>query len=208
METSAGTAVGSYSEALGGIAAIVLTILGLAHVAPIFLVAIATVAVGAALVIHSINLIQEFVRVLAQPRIAELGGTSAGSLELLGGAAGIVLGVLALLNIDPVDLVAIAAIGYGSSLLMSSSSASRMMLARIEMAYDDQVRRRLASEIVISSTVSQALSSLAAIVLGILALAGFSSIILVLIALLSLGTVILLNGAALGGAVLAMVSRP
>ncbi len=38
----------SLSEAIGGIAAIVLTILGLAHVAPNFLVAVATIAVGVA----------------------------------------------------------------------------------------------------------------------------------------------------------------
>lgn len=202
LESPLGGAIGSYSEALVGIAAIVLTILGLARVAPIFLVAIATIAVGAALVAHSINLIREFVRLLAQST-----GISAWSLELLGGAAGIVLGILALLNVAPVDLVAIAAIAYGGAFVIGSGSASRVALAKVELSNEDQVARRLANEIITSSAASQALSGLAAIVLGILALAGFSPVILVLVALLALGTVIFLNSAAIGGAVFSIFMR-
>ncbi len=175
---------------------------------PIYLVAIATIAVGAALVIRSVNLVQEFARLFSQPKApAGLGGGSAWSIELLAGVAGIVLGILALLSVDSVDLVAIAAIAYGSGLLMNGNAGSRLALTKIEAAYNDEGTRRLASEIVSSSAASQALTGLGAIVLGILALAGFSSVILVLIALLALGAVILLNGAALGDTVLAMFGR-
>jgi hypothetical protein len=208
VPSSTGSAVGSYSQGIAGIAAIVLTILGLAHVVPTYLVAIATLAVGAALITHSLSLVQEFARLVTHPAaIAEMGGGNVWSIELLGGAAGIVLGVLALLQLDPVDLVAIATIGYGGAFLISSNSTSRMTLLKVEASYGDEATRRLAGELMSSSTATQALTGLAAIVLGILALAGFSPTVLVLIALLALGTVVLLNSAALGGAVLAFFSR-
>jgi hypothetical protein len=203
-----GNVIGSYTEALGGVAAIVLTILGLARVAPVFLVAIATIAVGAALIVHSVNLIEEFARMLTRSEpVAELGGVSAWSLELLAGVAGVVLGILALLQVAPIELVAIAVISYGGASLLSSASTSRIAHARVELSSDNPVTRRLAGEVVTSSAASQALGGLAAIVLGILALAGFSPVVLVLIALLTLGAIILLNGAALGGAFMTMFGR-
>lgn len=208
IAVSNGNAIGSYTEALGGIAAIVLTILGLAHVAPVFLVAIATIAIGAALVVHSLKLIEEFAQIMSRVEsVGDLGGVSAWSLELLGGVAGIILGILALLNVAPVQLVAIAAIGYGGAAMMSSASTSRVASARIELSSSNPIARRLAGEVVTSAAASRALSGLAAIVLGILALAGFASVILVLIALLTLGAIIVLDGAALSVAIVSMFGR-
>lgn len=203
-----GKAIGAYAEALGGFAAIVLTILGLGRVAPLFLVAIATIAVGTAIIVQSLNLIEEFARMLGRSeQVTELGGVSTWSLGLLAGVAGVVLGILALLNVASIELVAIAAISYGGAALLSSASTSRIGRARVEAFSDNPITRRLAGDVVTSSAASQALSGLAAIILGILALAGFSPVVLVLIALLTLGAIILLNGAALGGAVLAVVGR-
>lgn len=203
-----GNAIGSYAEALGGFAAIVLTILGLARVAPLFLVAIATIAVGAAIIVHSLNVIEEFARMLGRSEpVAELSGVSPWSLGLLAGVAGVVLGILALLNVASIELVAIAAISYGGASLLSSAATSRIARARVGVFTDNPITRRLAGDLATSSAASQAVSGLAAIILGILALAGFSPVVLVLIALLTLAAIILLNGPALGGAVLAVVGR-
>src|SRR5690348_4056182 len=52
FESTKATSSASASEAVAGIVAIVLTILGLAHVSPTFLAAVATIAVGVALISH------------------------------------------------------------------------------------------------------------------------------------------------------------
>ena len=85
-------------ESIGGIAAIVLTILGLARVAPVFLVAIATIAVGAALLADGATLVAGYTRLLTakgeDATAVAVSGGSMWSMELLAGAGGIVFGIL------------------------------------------------------------------------------------------------------------------
>lgn len=202
----------SASEAVAGIVAIILTILGLAHVSPNFLVAVATIAVGVAVVFRGGMVATEYARLVSRPAepsaaAADLGGSASWSIELLSGAAGIVLGVLALLQVAPTELVAIAAIAFGGTFVLSSSSAAQLNLARLTSVGLAQHTQRLASNVLAGSVGIQAVSGLTAVVLGILALAGFSSVTLVLIALLTLGAFILVNGPALTGALLTMFSR-
>lgn len=192
------------TESVGGIVAIVLTILGLAHVAPVFLVAIALIAASAALVIRGAGIVREYSRLLQRETstVVEVGGGSALYVELLAGGAGIVLGILALLNVDPTDLVAIGVIALGGALVLSTSASVRLVGTRIAATRDEERMQNVIMEITASSAGVQALAGLTAIVLGILALAGFSPVILVLVALLTLGSFILLNGVSISGAVM------
>jgi hypothetical protein len=196
------------SESVGGVVAIVLTILGLAHVAPELLVAIALIAAGAALVLRGVVLVGEYGRALrrsgAASAFAELGGGGALSVELLAGGAGIILGILALLRVDPVDLVAIGVIALGGALVLSTNATARLTGFKVAAAYSDERTQRLAGEIMAGSASVQAVAGLAAIVLGILALAGFAPIVLLLIALLALGSFIVLNGGSASDAILTM----
>jgi hypothetical protein len=196
--SSSGTAA---VEAVGGIVAIVLTILGLAHVVPVFLVAIAAIAVGAAMLAQGAMIAGEFARVLTArgETMIAVGGSSAWSIELLGGAGGIVLGVLALLSVSPVDLVAIAVIVYGGGLILSSGAMAHITVLKASGATTDERVRRLATESASTTAVAQAMTGLAAVVLGILALAGFSSLSLILIALLATGVFLVVNSSTLGG---------
>ena len=192
------------SEAIAAIVAIVLTILGLALVAPTLLVAVATIAVGVALVFQGVDVATGFGRLLARsetpiPALAELSAGSMWSVEFLAGGAGIVLGILALLQVRPAELVAIASIAFGGALIISGSSTSELTMIKTTTARLDEPAQRVIRSLTSSSAGAQAVSALAAIVLGILALAGFSPIVLILIALLQLGSLILLNGSALGG---------
>jgi hypothetical protein len=194
------------SESVGGIVAIVLTILGLAHVVPVFLVAIALIAAGAAVVLRGAAIVRDFARLLQRAgtatAVTDVGGSSALYVELLAGGAAIILGILALLNVDPIDLVAIGVITLGGALVLSTNATARLTGAKLAMTPGDEPAQLVAAEIVTGSAGTQALAGLTAITLGILALAGFASVILVLIALLTLGSFILLDGVSIGGAIL------
>jgi hypothetical protein len=194
---------GSVAEAICALVTIVLTILALAHIAPNFLVAIATIVFGAALLLHGSATLAEYGRMCVQvgtstaPTMpASDGGLSA---VLLAGAAGVVLGILALLGISTTELTAIAVIAFGGALILGSSSALRIHLFKVALAKADERVQRLASDVLAGEMLSSSagifgLAGLSAIVLGILALAGFSPVVLVLIALLALGSVSTING--------------
>ena len=212
FDSTRATSSASASEAVAGIVAIVLTILGLAHVSPTFLAAVATIAVGVALISHGGMVATEYASLVmrpdeARPAVADLGGSAAWSLELLAGAAGIVLGILALLQVASMDLLAIAAIAYGGALVFSSGSSAQLDLVRLSMTGLGQPAQRLAASILSASVAMQAVAGLGAVVLGILALAGFSAMIMILIALLTLGAFIFMNGSTLTGAMLMTLNR-
>jgi hypothetical protein len=205
MAEGIGSKRSSVGEGVASIVTIVLTILGLAHVAPTFLVAIATIAFGAALLVHGAAMIGEYARYADQAEFAAVAASGGGlSTALLAGAGGIILGILALLGIDPVDLTAIAVIAFGSALILSSNSALRLHMFKLAAAQGQKSGMSgelIASEMLSSSAGMFGLTGLAAIVLGILALAGFAPVVLVLVALLALGAVNIVAGVDLTGAV-------
>jgi hypothetical protein len=116
------------TESVGGIAAIVLTILGLAHVAPVFLVAIALIAAGAAVVLRGAAIVRDFARLLQRAgtttAVPEVGGSSALYVELLAGGAAIILGILALAGFASAVLVLIALPTLGSFILLDGVSSA------------------------------------------------------------------------------------
>src|SRR5436190_11479094 len=104
-------------ETVGGLALIVLAVLALAGIDPPLLLAIATIVAGAALLFMSIALASEFGDALAlsarEPVAAGRGDIwSAGSFA---GVVGIVLGTLALLDVAPATLMAVALIVFGAA---------------------------------------------------------------------------------------------
>jgi hypothetical protein len=211
--SSAAADVGSYGgfvDALGGIATIVLAIIGLAGVKAEMLVAIATVVFGAALLIQGGAMLTEFAQTETAAETA--GPTSGGGLSalFLVGFAGIVLGVLALLGLYAPVLTAAAAIAFGAALVISSSAVwqlltSRSIAARFER--HSPPLRVMASEVAAGSAGLQAMAGLAVIVLGILAVAGVYTTGLSLIALLIAGAAIVLTGSSLSGSMTGLM-RP
>jgi hypothetical protein len=201
---------GGFVDALGGIATIVLAIIGLAGVKPEMLVAIATVVFGAALLIQGGAMLTEFAQI---ETTTETSGTASGgglSALFLVGFAGIVLGVLALLGIYSPVLTAAAAIAFGAALVISSSAVwqlltSRSIAARFER--HSPLLRVMASEVAAGSAGLQAMAGLAVIVLGILAVSGVYTTGLSLIALLIAGAAIVLTGSSLSGSMTGLM-RP
>jgi hypothetical protein len=142
----------SVAEAICALVTIVLTILALAHAAPNFLVAIATIVFGAALLLlHGSATLPEYGRMYVKagasfsPTMpASDGGLSA---VLVAGAASVVLGVLGLLGVSTTELTAIAVIAFGGALVLGSSSpAPRMHLFKLALAKTNERVQRLASD--------------------------------------------------------------
>jgi hypothetical protein len=192
---------GGFVDALGGIATIVLAIIGLAGIKPEVLVSIATVVFGAALLIQGGAMLSEFAQIdeMTPETNSTAGGGGLSALFLVG-VAGIVLGVLALLNIHATMLTAISAIAFGAALVISSSAVWQLLTSR-SVATRFQTRgpvvRMVAAEVAAGSAGVQALAGLAVIVLGILAVCGIDTQVLTLIALLVAGASILLTGSTL-----------
>ena len=201
---------GGFVDAVGGIATVVLAIIGLAGVKPEIMVAIATVVFGAALLIQGGAMLTEFAVVETTPEAgtpATGGGISA---LFLVGFGGIVLGILALLGVYAPVLTSVAAIAFGAALVISSSAVWQLLTTRsFEARFQARspMLRVMASEVAAGSAGLQAMAGLAVIVLGILAVAGVFTAGLTLIAFLVAGAAIVLTGSTLSGTMIGFM-RP
>lgn len=207
-ETIAGahaeTSSGLFAEAVGGIATIALSIIALSGTSPDFLLAVVTIVFGAALFIEGTSLATDYARVLsAAPGLAMQVGTGGLAAIFLSGITGIILGVLALLGIAAPVLSSVAVIVFGSALLLSSSSALNLHTIKVRLSGETMV-----ADMMSGSAGAQALVGIAAIVLGILAVAGTASPVLDLVALLVLGAGMLATGNGMNNAIAGMFRTP
>lgn len=202
---------GSTAEFVGGAAVVVLSILGLANVAPSLMFAVATIAIGIAILFEGGSVAAEYSQLVNKTtentfQTVELG--SGMTAEMAAGITGIVLGVLSLLGIVPLILTASAVIVYGVALMLSSGMTLRLNDLKFEETADENPRaHKLAHEAINASVGSQILIGLAASVMGILALVGVAPTALVLVALLAIGASLLLSGGAIGGHIISMFRR-
>lgn len=205
-------AFGGLLDAAGGIATAALAIIALAGIAPQALMGVATIVFGAALLVQGGALLSEYSGITfpsgtlaATAATDSLSGGGVGVMFMVG-AAGIVLGILALLGIVPLVLCGAALIAFGAALLLGSSSLRN--LYQLQSA----VRRAsgvllptggevLANEMAAGSAGAQLLAGIAAIVLGILSVSGVYSLPLTLIGLLVIGATNILAGGTLSGVV-------
>jgi hypothetical protein len=199
MEVVAG---GSTAEAIGGIGAVVLAIVGLAGVLPVEMARIATIVLGAALLFEGGSLVSRFSKVLSEIDgrtfgMAEIGGGV--TVELMSGLAGIVLGILALMGVVPLTLMSVAVVVFGAALLLSTGATSRLNALAYEQEGWQESHHRLAREAVSAATGVQMLLGLGAITLGILSLVGITPMILILVGFLTVGVSILSSGSAIAG---------
>lgn len=198
-------------DAIGGAATVILAIVALSGIGQAMLAAIATIVFGAALLIQGGTMLTEFTRLMAPSGAGstteEAVGSGGLSALFLVGAAGIVLGVLALVGISAQTLTAAAVIAFGGALLLSSNSVWQLYQTKRASYRTGSARTLsgaefLAGEMASGSAALQCLSGLAAIVLGILAVTGTNPTALTLVGLLVLGATVLLTGSTLTGAVM------
>jgi hypothetical protein len=184
----------------------VLAVIALAGIRESMVASIATIIFGAALLIQGGTMLSEFAQLIfpADSVVSNAGQFGGGTLAtlFLAGTAGIVLGILALLGIQPLELSAIAVIAFGAALVLSSNAVWQLhVLRRSAMGAVTSGSEILASEMASGSAGVQALAGLAAIVLGILAVVGTNPIVLTPVALAVMGVTIVMTGSTLSGAV-------
>lgn len=206
--TSAPPAVAAYgglADAVGGITTIILAIVALTGVHAEAILSIAVIVFGVTLLIQGGTVLSE--HEAAKSPV----GTASASPERFGveglstlfvvGAAGIVLGILALAGVAPETLTAVSVIAFGSALLLSCNSIRHLSLAQASSSRSGAPRtgvEMLSGEMASGSAGVQMLAGLAAVVLGVVALASHQDI-LVPSALIVLGATVILTGSALAG---------
>lgn len=203
---------GGFVDALGGVATVVLAIIGLSGTYPAMMLGIVTIIFGAALLIEGGTMLSEYAHIIfpanAVTAPTEGFGTSSLSVLFLVGAAGIVLGVLALVGINPSILTAAAVIAFGAALVLSSRAVTNLHHLKSEAELTMRTGTEiLAGEVASGASGIQAVSGLTAIVLGILAVVGHAPGALSLVALLILGATLILTGTTLSYTVMSFM-RP
>ena len=203
-----GGAVGTFTEAAGGIATIVLGIRGLASIVPATLAAVGVIVIGAALLTEGMAVVDEFAQLSQTDNASgrDIAGAGGGvMLEFLGGVGVIVLGVLALLDISNMTLLAISIIAIGGTLILAGGMLTSMATSNLSGQNDagDQMARNAAA----GRRGIEILIGIGGVVLGILALVGINPLTLILISVLGFGSAILLTGSAITGRLLSIMAR-
>jgi hypothetical protein len=176
---------GSTVEAVLGVAALILAILGLAGIESGYMLTIGVIAIGAALLSEGAAIAA---RLNGEGSVAETGMNA----EFVAGLAGIVLGVLALLGIQVIPLTAAAVLGFGGAMLLGAGAGSEAAsTVRHEGLHTASHRGTT------GTAGAKILVGLAVIVLGILALVGIRPPEMLLVAVLILGGILMLSGVAM-----------
>lgn len=186
---------------IGGAAAIVLTILGLANLYPEYMASISVIAIGGVMALQGITLGSRYSRLVAETGgshgASEIGGgLTAG---FIAGAAGVALGILSLLGLDATVLTPIAVIVLGSGLLIGAGVPSKMAHFAAGSTSTHPQLQRVISDAVMASSGADVLVGGGAVVLGIIALVGEIPLTLTLVALLAMGAATLMTGTAVAG---------
>jgi hypothetical protein len=202
---------GSLVEVAGGLAIIVLSIIGLARIGNVgALPAISAIILGAALIAEGGTIATEFSRLMGTSigtaGAAEFSGGM--TTEIMIGAVVLVLGVLSVLGVSPATLVPSAVIVSGALLLISAANVHRMNNVKIEALETAGMGRLLLQSAVSTAAGCQVLAGIAAVVLGILALSSAASAALfTVVGLLVLGAAVTMSGGTLTGSFIKMIAR-
>jgi hypothetical protein len=185
---------GTVIEALAGLTAGVLSIIGLGGLFPAYMASISVLAVGVALLFAGGIVMARYSRILSEVSHVppDVGGGV--TTEFLAGVTGITLGILSLFGVVPLVLGPAAIIVFGCATILSGTSTYRLhnvsMLGRdLHTTPSHWVVR----EAVLAGIGTEVLIGVGVTVLGILALLGFDPRVLTFVGTLSLGTSILLG---------------
>ncbi len=200
---------GSVAEAVAGAGAIILSVLGLVGMFRDLFGPIATLAIGAAFLLGAGATAVECARLFTGETARWWRGEIAGAatVEFLGGAAGIILGILALLGRWPAALLPVTAIIYGATFLLSSGPTAALNKALVHAPHEHERAERIAGDAMYTAAGTDVLVGLGGVVLGILALAGYEPLTLSLVAMIAFGAGVLMNGGAVAARVFAMLTR-
>lgn len=202
---------GSLVEVAGGVAVIVLSIIGLARIGNVgYLPAISTIILGAALVAEGGTIATEFSRLMGMSMGASSVTEFAGGMtsEIVVGAAVLVLGVLSVLGVATATLVPAAIIVAGALLLIGAANVQRMNTIKVAALPTGEGAQALLQSAISAAASFQVLAGIASIVLGIMALCSTAHIAAFsLVGLLVLGAAVTMSGGTLTGSLMRMMNR-
>ncbi len=193
---------GSIMESVGGIAVVILSMIGLASSWQADAAAISVILIAASLLFECGTLAASY-----RQWLSNVGGGSARSsgldglvtFEFMAGIAGILLGVLALLGVATWTLISVGVIVLGCAFLLNRGATMRLNSKGASEVHTQEQSNEAPGDAMSASAVGgHMLIALAAIVLGILALLNISPVVLNLVALLALGVSVLLSGSFFG----------
>lgn len=194
--TCAAFAGGSSLETLGGVAAIILGILGFST-SPFYMASAATIAIGIALFAQGAAGMARWRDTLhrlegsAYDRQELLSGLST---EFFAGFVGVVLGVLALLDVKPLVMLPVACMVFGSAMFLGGSAAPDLVYLTPDR--NPKVAHATYGAVQTSAGV-MVLVGLAACTLGILGVLSIGPILTkTLVALIAIGAAIAFAGGA------------
>ena len=193
---------GTMLEAVGGMAAVALTILSLAGLMPVLLTSIAVIAIGAALFMEGTTIAAEYKELLESASNNKLSSEDLGSgisIEFVAGIGAIALGILSLVGVATFTLLPISTVVLGAGVLLSSGTKSRLNSTKIRLADVNNTANAIARDIASTSIAGELFIGLGAMTLGILAIIGLSPMMLTIIGILGVGASSAMSGSALSG---------
>jgi len=184
-----------FDAATGALVALI-AIIGFAGEAPRTMAALAFVGVGLAFVVEAAGIARRSHK-FADSRHPLGAQIMASALaQLFTGATGAILGVLALIGIEPFVLLPIASIAFAVALLFGTGAA--VQVDTIAAHIEPSQTRRVIHEAVVGASGARLLIAFGVLVLGVLALAGVERLTLLLTVALSLAVALLLGSVSLG----------
>jgi hypothetical protein len=176
----------------------IISIVALDGYSPRVWASIATIAVGAILLLEGSGLGSRLAR---GARVRNIVGGGTLGVEVVAGIAAAVLGILALLDISSWLLLEIACIAFGAAFVLGSGGAFHHGSLGGPARRSDDVSHRV---LVATYASARPIAGIGAVILGILSLLSIGeghAMIFVLVSLLAIGAASLLGGLAVGGGV-------
>jgi hypothetical protein len=208
LEVEAG---GAALKAFGALSAATLSVLGLFGIVPAYMASIAAIVVGTSLLAEGAAIGREYTQLLGRVGggifgVVELGTGMTAEFVIGGGA--ITLGVLSLMGVHALVLLAAAVIAIGAALILTSGSATRLTALKLQAAQTEteEIAQSVSHAIMSGTAGAQALTGVAAVVLGILAFS-VHPLTLILVGLLAASGALALSGSALGGKMFQEIRR-
>jgi len=180
-----------------GVLVLLLAIFGLLGVAPRMMAALCCVGAGLAVAFEAAGVTRRYRRLVSfhgKDESSEIRGAMIA--QVVGGIVAFLLGMLALIGIEPLAFPAIASIVVGASLLLGTGA--EIEVHSVTASLEPSETRRVIHQAVIAAGGARLLIAVASITLGILAFAGIEPLTLLLTTSLLLGVGLLLGSVSVG----------
>jgi hypothetical protein len=196
---------GSVAESVAAGATIVLTLIALSGIMVETILPVAVILMGVAFLLEGGAISTRFSKLLIEAGNDRLDRAELGvgvTSEFVGGATGVIFGILSLTRLSLMTLLPVAVLVYGITLILSSGIAVRLNTLEIEGSSASARFKEIAHVATTAAVGIEFVLGLSAVILGIIALSLPYNYTLTLVAMLLIG----ISGVISGSAVSARMS--